>query len=198
MADYQPSYVIGFHSCDREVGLMVLNGHDDLLPSKNQWDWLGPGIYFWEQDAIRALLYAQENASGIQKNNRPAKTPFVLGAIIDLGNCLNLLEYKSLKILKEAYENLKVLMKRSGLELPENKNKNRRLDYAVIKYIHQCNIEEGRPAYNTIRCAFPEGGEAYPGAIITSKLHVQLCICSPNCIKGFFLPRPLKKFNPYL
>ena len=35
MHDYQPFSTIGFHSCDKEVGLRVLNGEDDLLPSKN-------------------------------------------------------------------------------------------------------------------------------------------------------------------
>lgn len=198
MADYQPSYSIGFHSCDRDVGLMVLNGEINLLPSENNWDWLGPGIYFWEQDPKRSLIYAQENAVGIQKNKKPAKTPFVLGAIIDLGNCLNLLEYNSMKILIKAYHDLKSLSESLGLLLPENRDKNRKLDYAVIKYIHQTNNDNGIPAYNTIRCAFPEGGAAYPGAMITSKLHTQLCICNPDYIKGFFLPRPLKKFNPYL
>lgn len=81
MSGYQLYYAIGFHSCDREVGLKVLNGQDNLLLSENDWDWLGPGIYFWEQDAQRALKYAQENVAGIQRNFKAAKTPFVLGAI---------------------------------------------------------------------------------------------------------------------
>jgi len=82
--------------------------------------------------------------------------------------------------------------------MPVNSDKNRALDCAVINYIHQTNKDEGLPAYDTIRCAFPEGNAAYPGAMITSKLHIQLCVCNPNCIKGYFLPRPLAKFNPHL
>ncbi len=85
-----------------------------------------------------------------------------------------------------------------GTPMPVNKGNNRALDCAVIKYIHQINKILGRPAYDTIRCAFPEGEEAYPGAMITSRLHIQICVCNQDCIKGYFLPRPLEKYNPHL
>jgi len=48
MAFHHPLQVFGFHSCDREVGLAILNGEMDLNASNNIWDWLGGGIYFWE------------------------------------------------------------------------------------------------------------------------------------------------------
>jgi len=85
-----PSYILAFHSCDREVGLNVLNGADHLRPSENQWDWLGHGIYFWEHNPLRALEYAKKVANGEQKGKSTISTPFVIGCIIDLGNCLNL------------------------------------------------------------------------------------------------------------
>ena len=46
MPHHQPFSVIGFHSCDKEVGLKVLNGNEDLIPSNNPRDWLGEGVYF--------------------------------------------------------------------------------------------------------------------------------------------------------
>jgi hypothetical protein len=82
--------------------------------------------------------------------------------------------------------------------MPVNRGNNRALDYAVIQYIHSSNTKKGISSYDTVRCAFPEGGEAYPGAAITSTLHVQVCVLNPECIKGYFLPRPIEKFNPYL
>jgi hypothetical protein len=198
MQDYQSFNLIGFHSCDLKLGPRLLNGQDELLPSENTWDWLGQGIYFWEQDPLRALQYATENAQGKQKNKKPTKTPFVIGAIIVLGNCLNLVESTSLEILSAAYNGLKDLTDKLGKAMPVNLENNRQLDCAVINYIHQINKEKGLQAYDSIRCAFPEGEAAYPGAMITSRLHIQLCICNPACIKGYFLPRPLAKFNPYL
>lgn len=68
MSYHQPFQITAFHSCDKEIGLKVLNGEEPLIPSDNIWDWLGPGVYFWEQNPGRALEYAIECASGKQKN----------------------------------------------------------------------------------------------------------------------------------
>jgi hypothetical protein len=198
MHDYQPFSIVGFHSCDREVGLRVLNGQDELLPSENRWDWLGPGIYFWEQNPTRALEYAMESAERKQFNKKPIVSPFVLGAIIDLGNCLNLVEASSLKILTTAFDSLKVLKDISGEKMPTNKENNRALDCAVIEYLHLSTKQKKMPEFDTVRCAFPEGGHAYPDSFISSRLHIQVCVRNADCIKGFFLPRPLSKFNPFL
>lgn len=195
---HHPFSIIGFHSCDREVGLRVLNGQDDLRASENAWDWLGSGIYFWEQNPGRALEYAVECASRKQFNKVPIKTPFVLGAHIELGNCLNLMEQESLSIVKESYKGLEATIKASGQEMPRNKGNNKALDCAVIQYIHQSNRSQGKPAYDTVRCAFYEGSAVYPGSTFTERLHIQVCVVNPECIKGFFLPRPLKRFNPDL
>ena len=38
--------IIGFHGCDQSVVDKVITGKEDLLASKNDYDWLGNGIYF--------------------------------------------------------------------------------------------------------------------------------------------------------
>ncbi len=192
---YQPYSIIGFHSCDREIGMRVLNGEDNLLPSQNTWDWLGHGIYFWEQNPTRAWEYALECAEGNQYNKTRIKEPFVLGAIIDLGRCLNLVDSDSLKIVGAAYKGLKQLTEEAGEKMPVNKGDNRSLDCAVIQYIHKSNSEK---KYDTVRCAFPEGRELFAGSKISSRLHLQICVTNPESIVGFFLPRPINKFNPIL
>ena len=198
MPHHHPFTVTGFHSCDKDVGMKVLTGNDELIPSNNSWDWLGNGIYFWEQNPLRALEYAEESSKHIQFNRIPVNTPFVLGAIIELGNCLNLVETQSLQILRTAYEGLQKIKEFTNEKMPVNKGDNRALDCAVIKYIHQSNKEGGNKPFDTIRCAFPEGDEAYPGSKISSRLHIQICVINPECIKGFFLPKPIETFNPYL
>lgn len=198
MIYHQPLQIIGFHSCDRTIGLRILNGEDDLIASDNTWDWLGPGVYFWEQNPARALEYALDSSSGRQKNKIPIKTPFVIGAIIELGNCLNLLEPSSLNVLKNAYGSLHKAELKSGSAMPQNKNANRQLDCAVIKYVHEINRRVRLPAYDTIRSAFSEGQHIYPGSTFTDRLHVEICVCNKEAIKGYFLPRPIEDFNPYL
>ena len=198
MAYHQPFQITGFHSCDKEIGLNVLNGNYGLKPSINPWDWLGEGAYFWEQNPGRALAYAEECAKGKQKFAGKIKTPFVIGAIIELGNCLNLLEPKSISIIKSAYESLKEVFDKSGQLMPANKGANRALDCAVIQYMHQSNKQKGKPAYDTIRSSFSEGGEVYPGSSFTERLHIEICVLNTDSIKGYFLPRPIEEFNPYL
>src|SRR6266700_5231217 len=131
--------------------MRLLNGSEELGPSDNPWDWLGPGIYFWEQNPHRALAYAAEAALRHQKFSGKIKTPFVVGAIIELGNCLNLIEPNSIKIVKEAYSNLLGTMQDSGEQMPLNKGANRQLDCAVIKYLHESNKKQGIRSYDTIR-----------------------------------------------
>ena len=198
MAYHQPFQITGFHSCDREVGLRVLNGKDQLTPSDNAWDWLGGGIYFWEQNPARALEYAIDCANGKQKNKKRIETPFVIGAIIELGNCLNLVEPKSINIVKEAHKALEQTFLKSGKPMPVNKDANRKLDCAVIQYVHQINVESGLEKYNTIRSPFVEGDPIYPDSNFYEKLHIEICVISPELIKGYFLPMPISDFNPYL
>lgn len=198
MAYHQPFQITGFHSCDKKVGLEILNGRDDLIKSENVWDWLGPGVYFWEQNPGRALAYANDCANKKQKNKIPIITPFVIGAIIELGNCLNLLEPSSLKIVKDAHDSLLKIAKKSGQSLPENNGANRQLDCAVIKYVHEINRRNKLPEYDTIRCAFFEGEKIYPNSNFTDRLHIEICVLKPELIKGYFLPRPIVEFNPHL
>ena len=190
MPGYQPFQVIGFHSCDKEIV--------QLKPSTNTWDWLGDGIYFWEQNPERALEYAKESAEGKQFNKIPINTPLVLGAIIELGNCLNLVESRSISVLEVAYNKLERIYKNLNKKMPINKSANRQLDCSVIKYTHQMLKENGELPFDTMRSAFHEGQEIYPGASFTSRLHIQICVTNAAAISGYFLPRPIEKYNPYL
>lgn len=198
MSRHQPFQVIGYHSCDKEVGLRVLNGQDQLKPSNNNWDWLGGGVYFWEQNPTRALGYANDVSSGKQFNKTTIKVPFVLGAIIKLGNCLNLVESESINIMQEAYLGLEDSLKKAGKKMPVNKDSKRELDCAVMRYVHHSRAELGKPQYDSIRSPFDEGEKAYPGATFTARSHIQICVINTDLIAGYFLPTPIKEFNPHL
>ena len=104
MYSTKPSFVYGFHGLDREIALRILNQEDNFRHSKNSYDWLGNGIYFWENNYQRAIQYAQEDS---RRANSTIKTPFALGAILDLGNCLDLLDQKYINFLATAFDVLK-------------------------------------------------------------------------------------------
>ena len=153
---------------------------------------------FWEQNPTRALEYSIESASGNQFNKVRIKTLFVIGAIIELGNCLNLIEPQYLNILKEAHKGLEAIYKQSGKPIPTNKGNNRALDCAVIKFVHQSRAIDNKPRYDSIRGAFSEGEELSKGSNFSSRLHIQVGLLNKDLIKGYFLPRPVATYNPYL
>lgn len=84
--------ILGFHGCDESVrDKIVSNGILNLNPSENSYDWLGNGTYFWENNLSRAFKYAEDLKNNPHKTKSKIIKPSVLGAIIDLGHCLDLL-----------------------------------------------------------------------------------------------------------
>jgi hypothetical protein len=185
--------VLGYHGCDKEVGESLLSGRTNFLTSKNQHDWLGHGIYFWENNPKRALDWAHFMSKHDKFKNR-VKKPFVVGAIIDLGNCLDLTEAISLELVEFGYNSLKELFALEGKPLPENKPGGsddedlirRNLDCAVINHVHDLRESGNRLAFNTVRGAFHEGEPLYPGAGIRRKTHIQIAVRSTENIQGIF------------
>lgn len=192
------SMVIGFHGCDISVRDAVING-EELVPSCNSYDWLGHGIYFWESDPQRALEFAIESS---KRKNSKIKTPAVLGAILDLGRCLDLTTRESIGLLKLGY----LWLSKVVGEKPKNRNIGsnkdlllRNLDCAVIQKLHSelaKHPEMGISPFDSVRGMFIEGNEIYPGAGFMEETHTQICVINPNCIKGYFLPRHENKDYP--
>lgn len=55
---HRSEIVYGYHGCDESVAKRILEGRDPLTPSYNAYDWLGSGIYFWEDAPERAMQWA--------------------------------------------------------------------------------------------------------------------------------------------
>ena len=181
-----PNLVLGFHGCSKSVFESVVYQGEALKASENEYDWLGHGIYFWEQNYQRAIEWAI---------NRYGDDGAVVGAVIDLGYCLNLTDSFSAQILRNGYEILKIRCEAAEMDLPQNvpskRTKDillRNLDCAVIQQVHDYNKDNGKTPFDSVRGIFTEGGPVYSGAEFQEKTHVQLCICNPNCIKGYFAP----------
>lgn len=189
-----PNLVFGFHGCDKSVFDRVIKEGQQMKRSENDYDWLGHGIYFWENNYQRALDWARSSSK--------IKEPAVIGAVIDLGYCLNLTDSGSVEFLKRGYEILKIRCKHAETPIPHNRPSKRGedillrdLDCAVIQQIHDYNKENKKPQFDSVRGIFVEGGPPYEGSAFCEKTHVQLCVVNPNCIKGYFAPlAPDEKF----
>jgi hypothetical protein len=192
-----PSFVLGFHGCDASIAEEVLSGNSSLRKSTNQWDWLGHGVYFWENSPERALHYACELRDNPVRSNSAVETPAVIGAVIDLGYCLNLLDEKSIRLVAEANGLYVNACQVDSVEPLENRDSGsstdlllRYRDCAVIEMLHAARDQAEATNFDSVRGMFSEGEPLYPHAGFRAKNHLQICIRNPNCIKGYF--RPLK------
>jgi hypothetical protein len=182
------SLVLGYHGCDLATAQKIAAGQVGQISSTNEYDWLGNGSYFWEDSYDRALRWAQAEA---KKANGKVKTPAVLGAIIDLGNCLNLIDSEHLDLVKAAHKAYLELCKISGLEPAQNKGKDLRaryLDKAVFETLHKLRQQEKKKPFDTVRAFFVEGEPLYENAGLHSLDHIQICVRNPRQIVGYFLP----------
>lgn len=197
MSRLQTAFVLGFHGCERDIGERALAGELNLLQSTRKFDWLGSGSYFWEGDQIRAQEWADQKVA-----RGDYKDPFVIGAVIDLGNCLDLTVRENLELVRSAFISFETVQKTSGLEMPVNKHAPkdpspdlvmRDLDCAVMNHLHTIVEGPDRPAgvepFDSVRAIFGEGRPLYAGSGFRDKTHSQIAVRNPACIKGVFRPR---------
>jgi hypothetical protein len=175
------SFILGYHGCSKETAASVLN-NEDFIPSTNDYDWLGGGIYFWEANPSRGLEFARE---AIQRNGGDPKEADVVGAVIELGNCLDLLSKSSIDLLARAHTSYVNALQSTGDPRPLNTKYKKNLDCAVISRLHEMFSDE-KISIDTVRGVFIEGQPIYEGASFYEKSHIQIAVCNPACIKGVF------------
>ncbi len=194
---YASAFVLGFHGCDQLLGEAILAGKKHLKPSENSHDWLGHGIYFWENSPARAMEWAKFIHGHPKWFSSRISKPFVIGAIIDLGHCLDLTEASSLALVKAAHGSLEVIQALVERDMPTNEKGSsrdedlvkRHLDCAVINHLHDLREAEELTPYDSVRGAFFEGMPQYPGAGIMDKTHIQICVRDTARIRGYFRPQ---------
>jgi len=184
------SFVLGYHGCEQAIAEQAIQGQIDILQSDRDYDWLGPGAYFWESDPLRALEWAVQKGSA---------APAVIGAVIDLGNCLDLVSRQSVELLRQAYQlyerqqmqvELRLAQNLQAPGRPDPDNILRFLDCAVIRFLHGMIAEQDRAPFDTVRGLFTEGDAVYPGSGFKNQSHTQVAVRNPACILGIFKPIP--------
>lgn len=204
MYDVRPNLIIGFHGCDEAVCQQLLNNPNEIRISTKPYDWLGNGFYLWENNIERAYEWAaRKEKKGI------IKKAAVIGAVVNLNHCCDLLNKKYITMLDEYYQTMTQDYLQSGTPLPQNSAPAgtllqdkvlRKLDCAVMEYMHGSiyNTHKNNIAqhgystlktFDSVRSAFIEGEPLYENAGFHHDTHIQICIRNPDCILGFFLPR---------
>lgn len=191
--DRRPHIVLGYHGCDRRVGEDILAG-EEMVAANNGYDWLGTGLYFWEQDPVRAMNWALEarsrHASDKRVSDKSVRDPYVVGAVINVGRCLDLTTLTGVSLVKAGFNQLRKDYKEGSLTLPKNMGgremKGRYLDFAVINYTCSEYRRTKTNSFHTVRALFVEGKPLYAKAGFREKTHVQICVRRQDAIMGFF------------
>jgi hypothetical protein len=117
MYDVKPNLVIGFHGCERSIRDQLLNKPNEIIYSRQPYDWLGHGMYFWENNYTRAFQWAED------KMRRGAiQNPAVIGGVLYLDYCCDFLDAKYIQMLKVHHKAMADFHKAGGKEMPQNKD----------------------------------------------------------------------------
>ncbi|MDE1146302.1 MAG: hypothetical protein PW843_06700 [Azospirillaceae bacterium] len=175
-------FVLGYHGCTKSVADRLLAG-EPFKKSENDYDWLGHGIYFWEANPVRGLSFAQESL----KRKKSEEDAAVVGAVIEMGHCFDLISAMDTRMLQAAYQALKSDLDAIGKALPTNSTLQRRLDCAIIEHAHSlvARMVPSLP-FDTVKGIFTEGSPTYPGAGFLEKTHIQIAVRNPAVVKGVF------------
>jgi hypothetical protein len=169
--------VLGYHGCAPAFADALIRGEttiDAWRSSENPYDWLGSGIYFWEFAPERARDWS--SAGG------------VVGAVIQLGTCLDLTDVEYTKLLAVAYDGLGQSFESYGERLPANQGKRRELDCLVVNEVVESAWHDDGLQFQTVRAPFLEGPPAFPGSAIRKDSHIQVVVRDRACILGVFRP----------
>jgi hypothetical protein len=124
-----------------------------------------------------------------------------VGAVIDLGNCLDLTTRAGTVAVTHAHASFVALQRERGEPIPSNQRLRdsrtndlilRYLDKAVIDHLHRTykaaseSTQNRIREFDTVRALFPEGKPLYEEAGFLEKTHVQIAVRVPNRIRGVF------------
>jgi len=116
--------VLAYHGCDVCTRDDLVKGIVDPVFSRNRYDWLGDGVYFFQDDHQRALNLAKRSAekSELLLTKNPIATPSVVGAVLDVDRWFDLSTQSAIANFKVAAETLVALHESTGEPLPQNKS----------------------------------------------------------------------------
>lgn len=167
--------IIGFHGTTVEIADSLVAG-GPFRPSSNTDDWLGGGVYFWE--------YAPKQAWWWARTFKRHAEPAVVGAMIRLGNCFDLLDPGNVRTLRVVHDDMIEDWRARGIEIPRNGNQHKNLDCAVFNDLYHLSDHGGWPIDTTRAVYVPTeaGKRVWTRSWIYEEAHIQICVRNPRNI----------------
>ncbi|HEV3051629.1 MAG TPA: hypothetical protein VGX50_15090, partial [Longimicrobium sp.] len=134
--------------------------------SRNEYDWLGDGVYFFQDAPLRAWKWARQ---------RFGEQAAVVGAEIDLSGCVGLLNIPWEHVIVRTFERYIEHLTHARLPIPRQTRGAHRLDRGVINYLVDGLARDGMRV-RSLRAVFPEGEPMYPDSALLTRAHVQIAV----------------------
>lgn len=168
----RPIEIFGYHGTSNNRATTILA--EGFRASDNDYDWLGTGIYFFQDAPLRARQWAIE-----QHPSNPA----VICSRIRLDNCIDLFDIGWQPLLKNVYNSFVEQCRDTDRPLPQQnpqRSKAHRLDCAFFNFAIEL-ISQAQPI-DSIRAAFIEGERLFPNSAIFELAHIQIAVRNPKLI----------------
>lgn len=203
--------VLAYHGCDISIRDQLVRGEIEPRISRNAYDWLGDGMYFFEGDHQRALKLAVAAQTRPEHllSKQPIATPAVVGAVLDVDRWFDLTTQIGILNFTTASAAVTLAHEHAGKEIPVNKAAfpgdedllHRAFDKAVCdmvveyrKLFFEQALSDGNAEgiiasapYQAARGAFEQGKLIAEGSSIHTDTHIQIAVRDLSCIKGWFL-----------
>lgn len=170
--------VVGFHGTTVPAAIKILESGFKM--GERDWDWLGAGIYFWQDAPHRAIEWAQLRATGkIGGKAVQDSSVAIVEADLALEGCLDLLDNDWNEVIRSSTgEFLKQLTptQRNDFKNMQPRGCNR-LDCAFFNYF-VASWQDSRPdePIRSVRAAVAEGNPILTDSPIRYESHVQIAI----------------------
>lgn len=124
MSSQEPENIIlGYHGTSSDAADRILEGGFQI--SRNSYDWLGDGVYFFQDAPDRAWEWARQHHGD---------DAAVISAEIQITDCMDLLNPRWTRLLSDSYNSYLKNLKDSGQDIPSQSQGAHRLDREVINY----------------------------------------------------------------
>lgn len=198
--------IVAYHGCDITTRDDLVSGRlGTLHQSRNCYDWLGQGMYFFEDDIDRALVFAKNSHENPKKmyTRKAIGTPAVVGATLCIKHCLDMTTQRGIRSFREALESMTESFTRAGIPMPTNEPAHpedrdillRNLDASVVNLIRQARFDTGMEPIQAVRGAFYQGEELAPLSGFRQNSHIQIALRDPSCVVGWFLPSGVQQLS---
>ncbi|GEM_PF-2487115 len=164
--------VNGFHGTNIDRAKLILR-HGFLL-SQNGDDWLGDGVYFWEETPRRAQWWARQIHG---------EETAVIGSRLLLYHCMDLSEHNWQGFLTDIYQAFADGRRHSGRPLPSQRPTigPHPMDCVIVNQAI-AELRARGVAIFAVRSAFRSGRELWPQSAFHHHDHVQIAIRNPSLI----------------